>query len=148
MSKNSKAYYKIVDGHLKSMNNLSRYKYLLNYVVQYKYKEWVEAKIFGSSLFVFDSLSSVSNFLYSYPFYQESCDVYKVAVENIRKNKMFVCPSQLEERLPQVLKMKRNKKKYTHLLDTNIPRGTVTVERVKLLEFVGSGRDVFDNRVS
>jgi hypothetical protein len=127
-------YYKVVNSDFSSAYVGSDYAYSCEKLkVYYKIDDWVEPKIKGSKLMVFDSLENAQYFM-------DHCGwgvyIYKCEVKNPSKKGVFVKANyRLAERLFRIIDLKNKKKKFTDLLDEPI-KGTIFCDAVKLVEKV------------
>jgi len=125
-----KIYYKVVSYRLKS-----RIYYLLpkEFVVQYKVGKWVYPKIKGTKLMVFNSLRNAYNFCFDINY------IYTCLVKNPSYSGVFVphvgnlhFPSQFLEKWFSLQKKQKQHKKF--FKRKAVPKGTVFVDGIKLLE--------------
>lgn len=136
----SKTYYKILTKNLESLTAEEMKGSIGDCSIQYKLNKWVFPKILGSSLFVFRNKFVAQSFISTYSgYYGYKFVVYKVEVGSIYRNVISVNLSGLmKKKLLDILKKKRNKKRFLYLLWKGIPLGTVGVEKVKLIEYMGT----------
>jgi len=98
--------------------------------VTYKVGEFVKAKV--NCLFVFDSLENAQSFL-SNKLGWQAHDIYEAEGRGVVEKVLFIRP--ICDDIVRFFKLKRNKKKCSHLLSAfNIPRGTTGVKEVKLIK--------------
>lgn len=117
-----KIYYKVVKPDLRSAR-----RYEDDLVVCYKVGEWVKPKKEYTDLFVFDNLSSAKCFAYK----NGEEYIYECHVLNPRKKGNFGL-----QVLKRIIQLRKAKKKWTHIVDYNAPRGTVFCSAVKLIKKV------------
>lgn len=130
-----KKYYKVVGDDLKSSQTKHWGEYAKTYTVQYKPHTWVFPNVKGSNLMVFDSLTNTINFQNSIP---ETCKIFECKVVSPRKIGIFSSSYSFIVHLVNTCnKLKKQKKKYSHLIKTKwIPKGTVFCDGVMLLKQV------------
>ena len=101
--------------------------------LRYNIDYWTTPKIKHSKLFVFNNINSAKTFANTYLGVGLTY-VYECEVKNPQKLKVIVSP--FTHRLEDVWKLWKNKKKYSHLLSWELPKGTVHVDAVKLIKRV------------
>jgi len=128
-----KTYYKIVSKDLKSIVSINL-DTPDEYVVQYCVNRFVEPKLKGTSLFVFDTLKNVKRFFSPPWVHGERYIIYEAEVKNPKQIGLFSSYCNWVY-LAELLELKRSKKKWSH--KTSVPpTGTVFCSSVKLLKKV------------
>ena len=124
-------YYKVVNNDLSSAYIGSNYFFSNqeDLVVFYKINEWVYPRLSGSQLMVFNSYANARNYMLSYNL---GNNIFKCEVLKPSKRGIFF-QKDIRNSLLNVLKLKKNKKKYLDLISNQFPDGTVFCEGVKLL---------------
>lgn len=126
---NIKTCYKIVGRDLKSFvytrakMDLYEHDYK-NIAVQYKKGEWV----YGHNLFVFETEKAARRFVSFY----NSYILYECEAVNPRPLKK-IAPWNHHYTIEKILKLKKQKKKFTHLLEEPAPEGSMVCSGVKLV---------------
>ncbi len=124
-------HYKVVDKKLKSMN--VEHHPILS--IQYKVGEFIRGKL-ESGLFVFDSLENARHFVRTLSYWP--LQIYEAEVkQSVRP--IFVgdgFQTNIYKGLITILKRKKNKKRYLHLIDKDMPEGTKCFKQVKLIKRV------------
>ena len=129
----AKIYYKVVSQDLRSV-----VRPRVSFAVQYKIGKFVEAKVKGTPLAVFDDLVKARRFALKKKY---SC-IYKCEIQGkypkpwIPWSGMFDRSMSLSDHVKHIGNLIRQKKKYSHIVDYVVPDGTVSCKRVKLLEKV------------
>ena len=128
-----KTYYKVVTAKLESAcaHNWYDKDLRIRYNTKYILNEWVEPKNMGSKFMVFNNLQDAINFRQELgtpkQYYIFKCNI---------KNPANIGPfSIMTENIDYIVKLKQQKKKYTHLVDKSwIPKGTTFCSAIKLIE--------------
>jgi len=125
-------YYKVLNSDLSSAYISNLYFNTEDIVVKYKINQFVYPNILGSKLMVFSDLSSARLFRCSW-----GIKIFKCEILNPSEDGIFVETGKgMKEDLLDVLRLKKQKKRFTYLLSRNIPNNTVFCDAVKLIEFV------------
>jgi len=137
-------YYKILSDDLKSLCYLASSNHIHSLAIQYYTDKWnypPEDRA-ESHLFVFRSIKDVRYFIYCYPGYNH-CVIYKVEVKGIKQIPRFINPWEISiEKLSFICQKIRRKMKFSQFLSIDkMPRGTVAVSAIKLVEEVGLDYD-------
>jgi hypothetical protein len=137
----SKIYYKICSK--KPSNRIYCYDYYsavaFSIGIQYILDKWVEPKIQGTNLMVFDSIENAKKCKKKYHFWKNHV-IFECEVKNPSKKGLFLPTVNQIYGLEKIAKLRRNKKKYTHLCKMNrgdsLPEGTIFCKAVKILREV------------
>ncbi len=136
-------YYKVVKKNLKSavVNGIKAL------AIQYKIGEFVEGKL-GSGIFVFDSLEDAKRFMNELNWnsprnntLSSNYYIYEADTKNLVKTVFWalsLCDLLTDNscRIIKILKLRKNKKKYLHLMRGTPPKGTKCFKQVKLVKRV------------
>ena len=128
-----KKYYKVVksvNGRLQSA--IQDKHYLKTY---YCVDEWIEPKMKGTDLFVFDSIKTAKECIRRLEW--PNVVVYECEVRNPKRTGIFFNFILSKEYITRAVKKRLNKKKYRYLVDSFVPRGTIFCSAVKLVRPVG-----------
>lgn len=131
----AKIYYKVVNNKLQSAcasTWIDSYRGRFN--TQYILGEWVKPKVIGSQFMVFEDFQSAKRFRDEFCC-RKSYYIYKCIVKTPRKSGAF---ASVIWDIDKILKLKKQKKKYTHLISEYIkpPTGTIFCSAIKLIERV------------
>ena len=125
----AKYYYKVVGRDLCScvvgqFFNRSR----PSFCVQYKVGEFVKPKIPHTKLMIFETYRQAQNFSSSYN------RIFKVEAKNVKRVGIFldIWSTSFNKDISKMLKLKKQKKKYTHLMYQTI-KGTLFASEIKLI---------------
>lgn len=123
-----KKYYKVVSLSLQSARASRN---LEDFSITYKVGKWVKPHIEGSNLMVFDNLSDAIAFTEK----DIGDRIYECAILNPSKTGIiFSSIYDIEQYMKKVLKLKKMKKKYKHLVRGLTPKGTIFCSAVKLIK--------------
>ncbi len=126
-------YYKVVTNQLQSVMVPKRSELCITYIIG----EFVKSHIKGSKLFVFKSRHDAESFQYGVGGSIYECEVINPN-NNISVFQTIRWDKKIWDVLSKIWKLKRSKKKFTHLLFINeycnIPPGSVFVDEVKLVK--------------
>lgn len=137
----SKIYYKIC--RKKPSDRIFCYNYysaVAFYIgIQYILDQWVEPSIPGTNLMVFDSIDHAKMCKKKYSFWKNHV-IFECEVKNPSKKGLFLSTVHQIYNLEKIAKLRKNKKKYTHLCkmnrDDSLPEGTIFCKAVKILKEV------------
>lgn len=134
MMSKKKEYYKVVTNDLKSIITSTTSTV---YGVQYKVGEYVEPILQNTQLFVFNDYESAVQF--TSKIYRIYCRrIFKCKIKNPSKITLYIANCWSDKLLNKILKIKRDKKKYTQLLpkaiDDPLPSNTIGASAVMLME--------------
>lgn len=127
-------YYKVVNSDMSSAYVGSSCVYFNDKIkVFYKINRWINPKIKGTKLMVFDSLASAEKFRNK----GWGDYIYRCQVKNPSIKGIFVKGNyDLVNNLLKILNLRSKKKKFTNLLYTPTFEGTIFCDAVKLIEKV------------
>ncbi len=126
-----KIYYKCVRVH-----NTQLTSYVISsrnsFCVQYKLDKWIYPSVSGTKLFVFETLEDAKNFTrHGYSFAIFECNV----INPQNKYSIFHCSKYNFVNLTIVegmLRLRKQRKKFTHLQIGDMPKNTVVCDAIKL----------------
>ena len=134
MSEKRKIYYKVVRPNLCSITCEG----IPSFDIQYSVGKWIKPKLLGSCIFIFETESAAKGSIRKFGWYNGI--IYKAYAKGVSRFGLFYNECWMEKKLPEILsiinKLKRQKRKFTHLyLESNKPPdGTLFAKEVMLLE--------------
>ena len=150
-----KVYYKLVNLELKSFNLFPDHPFKDHYinegsVIQYKINEWIEPKINGSKIFIFDTLDNVRSFLTIHSSAIPNTKIFECEAKGVNDKFIFLSSGAMgytKGIFSEVCKLRRQKKKWLHIIEDDRyryqpPTGTLFASAIKLTKDITSDSNI------
>jgi len=129
----SKKYYKVVSLHLCSCSTISTDVYKGQPLsVQYKIGEFVRPNVNHTSLMIFKKYRHAMLYSLANSFGR----IFEVEAKGVQPKGLFVSCYRTGDHIGEYIKLKKQKKKYLHLIKLTPPSGTLFANEVKLVKEV------------